>query len=164
MPTMDRRIKGCRNVHCRYNKERKHLPLDYNYCPICGEKVGLVCRECFAEIEDLGKTHFRCDACEAKKAKRAEAQREAGEGGEKACGAGNGCGGWRNSAGRSEAGEEGGTCCRASDEEGSAGGRASSEEGDCEALKEKIRGRDARRAAAFVHLFSSESGPSRRGL
>lgn len=68
MPTMDRRIKGCRNVHCRYNKERKHLPLDYNYCPICGEKVGLVCRECFAEIEDLGKTHFRCDACEAKKA------------------------------------------------------------------------------------------------
>ena len=35
MPTMDRRIKGCRNVHCRYNKERKHLPLDYNYCPIC---------------------------------------------------------------------------------------------------------------------------------
>lgn len=69
MPTMDRRIKGCRNVHCRYNKERKHLPLDYNYCPICGEKVGLVCRECFAEIEDLGKTHFRCDACEAKKDK-----------------------------------------------------------------------------------------------
>lgn len=76
MPTMDRRIKGCRNVHCRYNKERKHLPLDYNYCPICGEKVGLVCRECFAEIEDLGKTHFRCDACEEKKAKRAEEQRE----------------------------------------------------------------------------------------
>lgn len=76
MPTMDRRIKGCRNVHCRYNKERKHLPLDYNYCPICGEKGGLVCRECFAEIEDLGKTHFRCDACEAKKAKRAEEQRE----------------------------------------------------------------------------------------
>lgn len=76
MPTMDRRIKGCRNVHCRYNKERKHLPLDYNYCPICGEKVGLVCRECFAEIEDLGKTHFRCDACEAKKAERAEEQRE----------------------------------------------------------------------------------------
>lgn len=76
MPTMERRIKGCRNVHCRYNKERKHLPLDYNYCPICGEKVGLVCRKCFAEIEDLGKTHFRCDACEAKKAKRAEEQRE----------------------------------------------------------------------------------------
>ena len=76
MLTMDRRIKGCRNVHCRYNKERKHLPLDYNYCPICGEKVGLVCRECFAEIEDLGKTHFRCDACEAKKAERAEEQRE----------------------------------------------------------------------------------------
>ena len=76
MPTMDRRIKGCRNVHCRYNKERKHLPLDYNYCPICGEKVGLVCRECFAEIEDLGKTHFRCDACEEKKAERAEEQRE----------------------------------------------------------------------------------------
>lgn len=76
MPTMDRRIKGCRNVHCRYNKERKHLPLDYNYCPICGEKVGLVCRECFAEIEDLGKTHFRCDACEAKKAKRAEERKE----------------------------------------------------------------------------------------
>lgn len=76
MPTMDRRIKGCRNVHCRYNKERKHLPLNYNYCPICGEKVGLVCRECFAEIEDLGKTHFRCDACEEKKAKRAEEQRE----------------------------------------------------------------------------------------
>lgn len=58
MPTMDRRIKGCRNAHCRYNKERKHLPLDYNYCPICGEQVGLVCRKCFAEIEDLGKTHF----------------------------------------------------------------------------------------------------------
>lgn len=76
MPTMDRRIKGCRNVHCRYNKERKHLPLDYNYCPICGEKVGLVCRECFAEIEDLGKTHFRCDACEAKKAERAEERKD----------------------------------------------------------------------------------------
>ena len=76
MPTMDRRIKGCRNVHCGYNKERKHLPLDYNYCPICGEKVGLVCRECFAEIEDLGKTHFRCDACEEKKAKRAEARKD----------------------------------------------------------------------------------------
>lgn len=76
MPTMDRRIKGCRNVHCRYNKERKHLPLDYNYCPICGEKVGLVCRECFAEIEDLGKTHFRCDACEAKKAERAKARKD----------------------------------------------------------------------------------------
>lgn len=76
MPTMDRRIKGCRNVHCRYNKERKHLPLDYNYCPICGEKVGLVCRECFAEIEDLGKTHFRCDACEEKKAERAEARKD----------------------------------------------------------------------------------------
>lgn len=66
------------------------------------------------------------------------AEREAGEGGEKARGAGSGCGGWRNSAGRSEAGEEGGTCCRASDEEGSAGGRESSEEGDCEALKEKV--------------------------
>lgn len=76
MPTMDRRIKGCRNVHCRYNKERKHLPLDYNYCPICGEKVGLVCRECFAEIEDLGKTHFRCDACEAAKEERAEERKE----------------------------------------------------------------------------------------
>lgn len=76
MPTMDRRIKGCRNVHCSYNKERKHLPLDYNYCPICGEKVGLVCRECFAEIEDLGKTHFRCDACEAKKAERAEERKD----------------------------------------------------------------------------------------
>lgn len=33
-------------------------------------------RKCFAEIEDLGKTHFRCDACEAKKAKRAEEQKE----------------------------------------------------------------------------------------
>ena len=44
--------------------------------PDLWEKVGLVCRECFAEIEDLGKTHFRCDACEAKKAKRAEEQRE----------------------------------------------------------------------------------------
>lgn len=76
MPTMDRRIKGCRNVHCRYNKERKHLPLDYNYCPICGEKVGLVCRECFAEIEDLRKTHFRCDACEAKKAERLRARKD----------------------------------------------------------------------------------------
>lgn len=76
MPTIDRRIKGCRNVHCRYNKERKHLPLDYNYCPICGEKVGLVCRKCFAEIEDLGKTHFLCDACEAEKAERAEEQKE----------------------------------------------------------------------------------------
>ncbi len=76
MPTMDRRIKGCRNVHCRYNKERKHLPLDYNYCPICGEKVGLVCRECFAEIEDLGKTHFRCDACEAKKAERLRVRKD----------------------------------------------------------------------------------------
>lgn len=76
MPTMDRRIKGCGNVHCRYNKERKHLPLDYNYCPICGEKVGLVCRECFAEIEDLGKTHFRCDACEAAKEERAEERKE----------------------------------------------------------------------------------------
>lgn len=52
------------------------MPLDYNYCPICGEKVGLVCRECFAEIEDLGKTHFRCDACEAKKAERAEERKE----------------------------------------------------------------------------------------
>ena len=52
------------------------MPLDYNYCPICGEKVGLVCRECFAEIEDLGKTHFRCDACEEKKAERAEARKE----------------------------------------------------------------------------------------
>lgn len=52
------------------------MPLDYNYCPICGEKVGLVCRECFAEIEDLGKTHFRCDACEAKKAERAEARKD----------------------------------------------------------------------------------------
>lgn len=76
MPTIDRRIKGCRNVHCRYNKERKHLPLDYNYCPICGEKVGLVCRKCFAEIEDLGKTHFLCDACEAEKAERAKEQKE----------------------------------------------------------------------------------------
>lgn len=76
MPTMDRRIKGCRNVHCRYNKERKHLPLDCNYCPICGEKVGLVCRECFAEIEDLGKTHFRCDACEEKKAERLRARKD----------------------------------------------------------------------------------------
>lgn len=76
MPTMDRRIKGCRNVHCRYNKERKHLPLDYNYCPICGEKVGLVCRECFAEIEDLGKMHFRCDVCEAAKEERAEERKE----------------------------------------------------------------------------------------
>lgn len=76
MPTMERRIKGCRNVHCRYNKERKHLPLDYNYCPICGEKVGLVCRKCFTEIEDLGKTHFLCDACEAEKAERAEEQKE----------------------------------------------------------------------------------------
>lgn len=130
------------------------MPLDYNYCPICGEKVGLVCRECFAEIEDLGKTHFRCDACEAKKAKRAEEQREAGEGGEKARGAGNGCGGWRNSAGRSETGEE-----------GSAGGRESSEEGDCEALKEKVRGRDARKAAALrASLFiSSESGRAGAG-
>lgn len=76
MPMMNRRIKGCRNVHCRYNKEKKHLPLDYNYCPICGEKVGLVCRECFAEIEDLGKTHFLCDACEAAKAEQAEARKE----------------------------------------------------------------------------------------
>lgn len=52
------------------------MPLDYNYCPICGEKVGLVCRECFAEIEDLGKTHFRCDACEAAKEERAEERKE----------------------------------------------------------------------------------------
>lgn len=52
------------------------MPLDYNYCPICGEKVGLVCRECFAEIEDLGKTHFRCDACEAKKAERLRARKD----------------------------------------------------------------------------------------
>lgn len=76
MATMARRIKGCRNAHCRYNKERKHLPLDYNYCPICGEKVGLVCRKCFAEIEDLGKTHFLCDACEAKKAERLRARKD----------------------------------------------------------------------------------------
>lgn len=33
-------------------------------------------RKCFAEIEDLGKTHFLCDACEAEKAKRAEEQKE----------------------------------------------------------------------------------------
>ena len=52
------------------------MPLDYNYCPICGEKVGLVCRECFAEIEDLGKTHFRCDACEEKKAERLRARKD----------------------------------------------------------------------------------------
>lgn len=52
------------------------MPLDYNYCPICGEKVGLVCRKCFAEIEDLGKTHFRCDACEAEKAEQAKVQKD----------------------------------------------------------------------------------------
>ena len=52
------------------------MPLDYNYCPICGEKVGLVCRECFAEIEDLGKTHFRCDACEAAKEERLRARKD----------------------------------------------------------------------------------------
>lgn len=52
------------------------MPLDYNCCPICGEKVGLVCRKCFAEIEDLGKTHFLCDACEAEKAEQAKAQKD----------------------------------------------------------------------------------------
>ena len=52
------------------------MPLDYSYCPICGEKVGLVCRKCFAEIEDLGRTHFLCDACEAEKAEQAKAQKD----------------------------------------------------------------------------------------
>lgn len=33
-------------------------------------------RECFAEIEDLGKTHFLCDACEAEKAEQAKAQKD----------------------------------------------------------------------------------------
>lgn len=33
-------------------------------------------RKCFAEIEDLGKTHFLCDACEAEKAKWAEEQKD----------------------------------------------------------------------------------------
>ena len=33
-------------------------------------------RKCFAEIEDLGKTHFRCDACEAEKAKWAEEKKD----------------------------------------------------------------------------------------
>lgn len=33
-------------------------------------------RKCFAEIEDLGKTHFLCDACEAEKAEQAKAQKD----------------------------------------------------------------------------------------
>ena len=33
-------------------------------------------RKNFAEIEDLGKTHFRCDACEAKKAERLRARKD----------------------------------------------------------------------------------------
>lgn len=81
------------------------------------------------------------------------AEREAGEDGKKARGAGSGCSGWRNSAGRSEAGEEGGTCCRASDEEGGARCRESSEESDCGALKEKLRVRDAQRATLRASLF-----------
>lgn len=58
MPTMDRRIKGCRNVHCRYNKERKHLPLDYNYCPICGEKVGLCAGSVSRRLRIWGRRIF----------------------------------------------------------------------------------------------------------
>ena len=61
----DNRKKGCPNLTCQFNKEKKKQKADMCFCPKCGTPLVYVCAKCFNEIEDLGPEHRICAHCEA---------------------------------------------------------------------------------------------------
>ena len=65
---IDSRKRGCSNTACSNYLKHKKFGADTKFCPLCGAPTMFVCASlgCFKEIQDLGKKHRFCKACEAK--------------------------------------------------------------------------------------------------
>lgn len=56
--------KGCVNRECKSFKHKKHYRDEFEYCPICGEKLEYVCADCWKVMEH--STERYCASCKAK--------------------------------------------------------------------------------------------------
>lgn len=45
--------KGCVNRECKSFKRKDHYKDEYNYCPICGDKLEYVCADCWKVLCEL---------------------------------------------------------------------------------------------------------------
>lgn len=62
--------KGCVNRECKSFKRKDHYKDEYNYCPICGEKLEYVCADCWKVLEH--STEKYCASCSAKREQKKE--------------------------------------------------------------------------------------------
>lgn len=62
--------KGCVNRECKSFKRKDHYKDEYNYCPICGEKLEYVCADCWKVMEH--STERYCASCAAKREQKRE--------------------------------------------------------------------------------------------
>ena len=78
--------KSCVNRECKSFKRKDHYKDEYNYCPICGEKLEYVCADCWKVLDH--NTEKYCASCEAKRdQKRAQAIQNIKDGGVAVAGA-----------------------------------------------------------------------------
>lgn len=57
--------KGCVNRECKSFKKKTKYKDNYEFCPICGEKLEYVCADCWKVLEHNDK-HL-CEACKVKR-------------------------------------------------------------------------------------------------
>ena len=56
--------KACVNRECKSFKRKEHYKDEYNYCPICGDKLEYVCADCWKVLDH--NTEKYCASCKAK--------------------------------------------------------------------------------------------------
>lgn len=61
---MAKAIKGCMNPECIANQKKRNFRSNNNFCPICGQELVFVCKDCRMKLAD--NTRRYCVRCENK--------------------------------------------------------------------------------------------------
>lgn len=62
--------KGCVNRECKSFKHKTHYKDEFEYCPICGEKLEYVCADCWKVMDH--NTEKYCTSCSVKREQKRE--------------------------------------------------------------------------------------------
>lgn len=66
--------KGCVNRECKSYKTRTHYKDDFEYCPICGEKLEYVCENCWKVLDS--NTDKYCERCKMEREQKRELRKQ----------------------------------------------------------------------------------------